>query len=225
MRDIELVRMLLAFGAYINPLNKWKKTPLDISSGYISLDRTESLVEIVKVPSVKGSDALSANMGEMGTLLRQCGAKLGCQLVRIENRETEYFVDLSGGHLEKKNSRLRMSEKIAGEGDDWCMMISKLHFELEQKIKDMFEDVSTSLVSDSLDGAAALGVQIREMKLLQMAGSRMLFLDGGGMKGLVEIDILCDIERKTGRRIVELFDWIVGTSTGAIIALALVYGE
>ena len=203
MRDIELVRMLLAFGANINPLNKWKKTPLDITS-------------------VKGSDAL---LGEIGTLLQQCGAKLGRQLVRIERRETECFVDLSGGHLEKKNLRLRMSEKVAREGDDWCMTLAKLHFELEQKIKDMFEDVSTSLVSDSLDGAAALGVQIREMKLLQMAGSRMLFLDGGGMKGLVEIDILCDIERKTGRRIVELFDWIVGTSTGAIIALALVYGK
>ena len=54
---------------------------------------------------------------------------------------------------------------------------------------------------------------------------RMLFLDGGGMKGLVEIEILMEIERRTGRRITELFDWIVGTSIGGIIALALVYGR
>ena len=32
------------------------------------------------------------------------------------------------------------------------------------------------------------------------------------------------IERHTGRKITELFDWIVGTSTGGIVALALVYG-
>lgn len=55
--------------------------------------------------------------------------------------------------------------------------------------------------------------------------NRMLFLDGGGVRGLVEIEVLMEIERRTGRRIVDLFDWIVGTSIGAVIALGLVYGE
>ena len=32
------------------------------------------------------------------------------------------------------------------------------------------------------------------------------------------------IERRTGRKITELFDWIVGTSTGGIVALGMVYG-
>ena len=56
-------------------------------------------------------------------------------------------------------------------------------------------------------------------------GSRILFLDGGGMRALVEIEILMDIEKRTGHKVTELFDWIVGTSTGAILALGLVYGE
>ena len=56
-------------------------------------------------------------------------------------------------------------------------------------------------------------------------GERMLFLDGGGMRGLLEIEVLLEIERRTGRQIVELFDWIVGTSIGGVIALALVYGK
>lgn len=56
-------------------------------------------------------------------------------------------------------------------------------------------------------------------------GSRILFLDGGGMRALVEIEILMDIERRTNHKITEMFDWIVGTSTGGIIALGLVYGE
>ena len=56
-------------------------------------------------------------------------------------------------------------------------------------------------------------------------GNSILFLDGGGMRGLVSIEILMDIEERTGERIIDLFDWIVGTSTGGIIALALVYGE
>ena len=56
-------------------------------------------------------------------------------------------------------------------------------------------------------------------------GSRLLFLDGGGIKGLSQIEALIQLEEATGRKITELFDWIVGTSTGGVIALALVYGE
>ena len=55
-------------------------------------------------------------------------------------------------------------------------------------------------------------------------GSRILCLDGGGVRGLVQIEMLRQIEQITGKKIIDLFDWIVGTSTGGVIALALVYG-
>ena len=55
-------------------------------------------------------------------------------------------------------------------------------------------------------------------------GSRVLCLDGGGVKGLIQIEVLMQIEEKMKRKITELFDWIVGTSTGGIVALGLVYG-
>ena len=45
------------------------------------------------------------------------------------------------------------------------------------------------------------------------------------MRGLVQIEILSQLEVATGRKITELFDWIVGTSTGGILALGLVYGK
>ena len=54
-------------------------------------------------------------------------------------------------------------------------------------------------------------------------GNRVLFLDGGGMRGLIQIEVLSHISEMTGRSIPDLFDWIVGTSTGGIVALALVY--
>ena len=56
------------------------------------------------------------------------------------------------------------------------------------------------------------------------AGEKVLCLDGGGVRGLVQLEILRHIEEMTHRRIVDLFDWIVGTSTGGILALGLVYG-
>ena len=54
-------------------------------------------------------------------------------------------------------------------------------------------------------------------------GSQILTLDGGGIRGLIQIEILSEIERLTGKKITELFDWIIGTSTGGILALGLVY--
>ncbi|KAI0902824.1 hypothetical protein F4823DRAFT_629883 [Ustulina deusta] len=55
------------------------------------------------------------------------------------------------------------------------------------------------------------------------AGARILSLDGGEIRGIAELAILTEIERevKMGIRIQDLFDLVVGTSTGGIIALGV----
>ena len=55
------------------------------------------------------------------------------------------------------------------------------------------------------------------------AGSctRVLSIDGGGVRGLVPALILAEIERQSGRPIYQQFDLVVGTSTGSILALGL----
>jgi patatin-like phospholipase/acyl hydrolase len=50
---------------------------------------------------------------------------------------------------------------------------------------------------------------------------RVLALDGGGIRGIIPALVLTEIERRSGRRIFELFDLIAGTSTGGILACAL----
>ncbi|XP_067875669.1 85/88 kDa calcium-independent phospholipase A2 isoform X5 [Heterodontus francisci] len=54
---------------------------------------------------------------------------------------------------------------------------------------------------------------------------RLLSLDGGGIRGLVLIQLLIAIEQTAGKPIRELFDWVSGTSTGGILALAIVHGK
>jgi len=51
---------------------------------------------------------------------------------------------------------------------------------------------------------------------------RILSIDGGGIRGLIPAIVLGELERLAGRPIADLFDVIVGTSTGGIIALGLV---
>jgi hypothetical protein len=50
---------------------------------------------------------------------------------------------------------------------------------------------------------------------------RVLAIDGGGIRGLIPALVLTEIERRSQRRIFELFDLIAGTSTGGILACAL----
>lgn len=54
---------------------------------------------------------------------------------------------------------------------------------------------------------------------------RLLCLDGGGIRGLVLVQVLINLEEAVGRPIVQCFDWVAGTSTGGILALALASGR
>jgi uncharacterized protein len=49
----------------------------------------------------------------------------------------------------------------------------------------------------------------------------VLAVDGGGIRGIIAAAVLQEIEQRTGRRTVELFDLVAGTSTGGIIALGV----
>lgn len=45
------------------------------------------------------------------------------------------------------------------------------------------------------------------------------------MRGLILVEVLNYITQTTRRRIGDLFEWVVATSTGGVIALGLVYGK
>jgi len=53
----------------------------------------------------------------------------------------------------------------------------------------------------------------------------ILSLDGGGTKGYIPLLVLEQIEEITGKKIHELFDLIIGTSTGGIITCGLTVSE
>ena len=66
-----------------------------------------------------------------------------------------------------------------------------------------------------LESSASKSVQKIRLKP-KCAGVRVLTLDGGGIRGIIELAILEQVERRVGlgMPIRDLFDLIVGTSTG-----------
>ncbi|KAL1005706.1 hypothetical protein UPYG_G00062630 [Umbra pygmaea] len=79
-----------------------------------------------------------------------------------------------------------------------------------------------------MDVSASMGAMSRglvEVDTVKPKRERLLCLDGGGIRGLVLIQLLIALEKEAGRPIKELFDWISGTSTGGILALAIVHGK
>lgn len=112
--------------------------------------------------------------------------------------------------------------------------VLNLYEELEYNIN--LRLANQSSLSPNPDEAIAITFQQKEMMQYKRTmkdgigfevngGSRLLFLDGGGIKGLVQIEVMRQLEAVTGRRITELFDWIIGSSIGGILALGMVYGK
>ncbi len=53
---------------------------------------------------------------------------------------------------------------------------------------------------------------------------KILSIDGGGMYGVVPLEVCIAIENATGTKLKEIFDLLVGTSTGSLIAAAALRG-
>jgi len=58
-------------------------------------------------------------------------------------------------------------------------------------------------------------------ELLSLPPIRVLCMDGGGMRGVILIEMIRQLEARTGKQVDEMFDLVAGTSTGGILAAAL----
>ena len=219
MNDFPSVKALLAFGANINCPNTFGETPLDRVFKQLQYGDRDDLHDLFcRLHAVQGkgipSPASNADQEPLNESINS---------IVNESHEIEEDQRL-GLYLEPK----RLTAFVFKLEE--MMKRHDLEFSVNTKLSIPvgFQDHNQTFFDPMIARQSQL-LRISEWKsTLDFnlgAGSRMLVLDGGGIRGLIEIEILEKIEKLTGRRIIELFDWIVGTSTGGILALGLVYCE
>ena len=207
--SIEVIKLLIAFGADINLPNENQnnETPLDVA--------------------------------------RRCNHQSARSLLADLNAfssTSETFVRYRFERLASFPEDSELPEKYDEADFSVAGAESVVPYDIPDVFKAQFDHFKTELTHQSISRAlvedpAALMMQQFEIdrfdktqgelppELQGKGGSRILFLDGGGIRGLVLIEVLIQLQRLTGTSVVKMFDWIVGTSTGGILALALVYGK
>ncbi|XP_058450888.1 calcium-independent phospholipase A2-gamma-like isoform X2 [Malaya genurostris] len=84
-------------------------------------------------------------------------------------------------------------------------------------LKELLHSSDQAIVDNARLGLTLLG----HVAPLPSPGIRILSIDGGGIRGLIVMELLRKIEKLTNRRIFELFDLVCGVSTGAILVCTL----
>uniref|UniRef100_A0A8C1PSD6 phospholipase A2 n=1 Tax=Cyprinus carpio TaxID=7962 RepID=A0A8C1PSD6_CYPCA len=221
-------RVLLDRGCNINYLSKTGESPLHILTKRGRFEAAMTLLTHGADPNIKGQDGntalhLAMKLDHMDLIkaLMVFGAD-----VEVHNDLGE-TPGLIAARTSKGPNRKVLLNMLCSVGAERCNPPS-LNSPILSDNKapppgigfDDIMHVAVAVTAMSRGFAEVDGLQTGSKKM-----DRLLCLDGGGIKGLVLIQMLIALEKEAGRPIRELFDWVSGTSTGGILALAIVHGK
>uniref|UniRef100_A0A8C1E1N6 phospholipase A2 n=1 Tax=Cyprinus carpio carpio TaxID=630221 RepID=A0A8C1E1N6_CYPCA len=207
-KTAEMSRVLLDRGCNVNYLSKTGESPLHILTKRGRFEAAMTLLTHGADPNIKGQDgntalhlAMKLDRMDLIKALMVFGAD-----VEVHNDLGE-TPGLIAARTSKGPNRKVLLNMLCSVGAERCHPPSLNSYMQSTWLKQAY----TELITGSLFFSSRI--------------DRLLCLDGGGIKGLVLIQILITLEKEAGRPIRELFDWVSGTSTGGILALAIVHGK
>ncbi|KAM7419720.1 hypothetical protein PAMA_016689 [Pampus argenteus] len=227
-KTAEMCRMLLEHGCAVNYLSKTGESPLHILT---KKGRFEAAMVLL-------THGANANLkGQGGNTALHLAMKMDhIELIKaliVFGADVEIHNDLGetpgliAARTSKGPNRKILLDMLCSVGVQRCLPPSPgSPPPISNKAKPPglgFEDImflGAAVAAMSKGTSEMDGPRMGERKM-----ERLLCLDGGGIKGLVLIQMLIALEREAGRPTRELFDWVAGTSTGGILALAIIHGK
>ena len=186
----------------LNAPNRNGDTPLMAAVRKGNVDSALSLL-------VEGADPNAKNTLTLVTPLGIAAASASLSLVKLL-LVFDASIDIPAN--ERGQTPLEVANSSHEKGADDCAVAIKAVESGHKK----FQSVSV------VDGALSLVPLTRKSKVL-------LSLDGGGIRGLVLAQVLMAVEKRMkklnpkGPPIASYFDWVVGTSTGSYLGLAMTH--
>ncbi|XP_037546286.1 85/88 kDa calcium-independent phospholipase A2 [Nematolebias whitei] len=224
-KTAEMCRLLLEQGCEINYLSKTGESALHILTKKGRFEAAMVLLTHGANANLKGQDgntplhlAMKMDHIEMIKALIVFGAD-----VEIHNDLGE-TPGLIAARNSKGPNRKILLDMLCNVGVDRCLPPSPSS---PPVISNTTKPQAIGFNNIMYEGAAAMNRGRSELDgpKVERKMDRLLCLDGGGIKGLVLIQMLIALEKEAGRPTKELFDWIAGTSTGGILALAIIHGK
>ena len=171
----------------------------------------------------------SSSLDRIKSLLQSVGASLGSSSNTHQRRSMSHRRGgerhMPGSSHMPDSSHMQHVMKTETEVSNFKKINTVYYKEVHEKFREWICHSPMPHPMKAGEAENLLRMMAEAEEYRKKCGSRILVLDGGGMRGLIQLTVLEEIERLMGKRIVELFDWIIGTSTGGIIALALTYGK
>nr|XP_055073990.1 85/88 kDa calcium-independent phospholipase A2 isoform X2 [Misgurnus anguillicaudatus] len=227
-KTAEMSRLLLDRGCNVNYLSKTGESPLHILTKRGRFEAAMTLLTHGADPNIKGQDGntalhLAMKLDHMDLI----------KALMVFGADVEVYNDLGetpgliAARTSKGPNRKVLLNMLCSVGVERCHPPSRdtppPRVSKAPPPAIGFDDIVhvAAAVAAMSRGYAEVDGPERGCKKME----RLLCLDGGGIKGLVLIQLLIALEKGSGRPIRELFDWVSGTSTGGILALAIVHGK
>ena len=186
MRDTQSIKVLISFGADINVLGFNGITALkmlgDCPHSKRKLQRLDSLLAI-GCDDFTQQPTLGVTPEMVKGMLLSAGAEEKPVVEKKRFHASSAFAQ----------SIYLASRAIKKPSSESLEIRYKYYYLLRDIIIRRLSNITDLHLSHSPEDSAYLLEHMKEVYLLQMAGSSILFLDGGGMRGLMQLEILCQV--------------------------------